>query len=281
MTRDRSSPRGRKAVTLYCLITVILLLPAAAAGAVLDLPVDTALLDHIFTGEESLHYRISWSGGIKIGDMYINIRRDSGDDTFVINVQVTDYGLFHLFYPVNDTFATYVRGPWKLPWRYEVRQQEGRGRVTTRMTIYDQQRLRVRYRKNTQQWRQYTLNTPAYNEFSSFFITRALPLSQASVVPTFVDAKVHQVRVEILGKEKKRTLFGEIDTVKVQPKMHFRGLYDKDGDTVFWLTDNSCRVPVEIRSKILIGSLVSELVEYSNTRCTRQGLPLPGIAFDH
>ena len=36
---------------------------------------------------------------------------------------------------------------------------------------------------------------------------------------------------------------------------------------MFWLTDDVCRVPVEIRSKILVGSLVAELVDYSNERC--------------
>ena len=51
------------------------------------------------------------------------------------------------------------------------------------------------------------------------------------------------------------------------PKMKFKGLYDKDGDTVFWLTDDACRVPVKIDSKILIGSLVAELVDYSNPVC--------------
>ncbi|MCI5160291.1 MAG: DUF3108 domain-containing protein, partial [Candidatus Electrothrix sp. AUS1_2] len=67
--------------------------------------------------------------------------------------------------------------------------------------------------------------------------------------------------------ERKTTVLGQKDTIKVMPKMNFKGLYDKDGDTVFWLTDDSCRIPVEIRSKILIGSLVAELEEYVNPAC--------------
>jgi hypothetical protein len=49
--------------------------------------------------------------------------------------------------------------------------------------------------------------------------------------------------------------------------MYFKGLYEKSGDTVLWLTDDRCRVPVEIHSKIAIGSLVAELVEYTNSAC--------------
>jgi len=110
---------------------------------------------------------------------------------------------------------------------------------------------------------------PAYNEFSSFFITRALQLTQKKrqIVPTFVDGKRHDVAVRVLGREERKSIFGRIPSIKVLPEMSFKGLYNKDGDTVFWLTDDTCRVPVEINSRILIGSLVAELVEYSNTAC--------------
>ena len=52
--------------------------------------------------------------------------------------------------------------------------------------------------------------------------------------------------------------------------MKFKGLYDKDGDTVIWFTDDECRVPVKINSKILIGSLTAELIEYRNSACMRK-----------
>ena len=49
--------------------------------------------------------------------------------------------------------------------------------------------------------------------------------------------------------------------------MTFSGLYDKRGDTVIWYTDDRCRVPVKINSKILIGSLTAKLVSYRNPIC--------------
>ncbi len=52
--------------------------------------------------------------------------------------------------------------------------------------------------------------------------------------------------------------------------MKFKGLYDKDGDTVIWFTNDECRIPVRMNSKILIGSLTAELVSYSNPHCKDQ-----------
>lgn len=236
--------------------------------------IDGSVLNRIFSGSESLHYSISWSGGVKIGDLYLEVSPDEGTDRYTIKVRVTDYGLFKLFYPVDDTFNSYVQGPLKLPYRYEVHQKEGRGSETRRLTLYDQEQREVTYIKNQEPPQKFTVIGRVYNEFSSFYINRALHLdpSKEMIIPTFVDKKRHEVAVRVLGQEKKATRLGEHNTIKVQPKMNFKGLYNKDGETVFWLTDDTCRVPVEINSKILIGSLTAELVGYSNPACPQYTL---------
>ena len=249
---------------LFCL-----LLPGTVTAEELNIAVDQQALAVIYSGQEVMHYSLSWSGGIKIGDLYLSTAPDDAGDGFVITARVTDYGLFKLFYPVDDTFTTVVRGPLKLPCRYQVHQLEARDMEVRRVTLYDQEAYTVEYRKNDKPPLTYAMAGHAYNEFSAFFITRALDLTRkdGQVVPAFVDGKRHEVAVEVLGAEVRDSIFGRIKTIKVLPKMSFKGLYDKDGDTLFWLTNDACRIPVEIDSKILIGSLVAELVEYSNAAC--------------
>lgn len=232
--------------------------------------VDPATLGVIFSGAEFLHYAVSWSGGVKIGDIYMTIQRDkTKEDAFTISAKVKDYGPLELFYPVDDAFTCFVSGPMKLPYRYEVRQKEGFGRKTNRLTLYDQVNRQVRYRKNQEAEQQFDVAGTVYNEFASFIITRALnlELGRDIVVPTFADKKRQEVMVALVKREKRRTVFGEKNTLEVHPKMEFKGLYEKSGDTILWLTDDKCRVPVEIHSKIVIGSLVAELVEYTNPAC--------------
>jgi len=239
-----------------------------APNGEIPLSLDPKALAVIYSGQEKMHFSISWSGGIKIGDLALTVTPDPSGEELVIKARVRDYGLFKLLYPVDDTFTTLVHGPLKLPSRYEVHQREG-SRKVHRLTLYDQERFQVSYSKHENPPTLYSLAGPTYNEFSSFFITRALRLQreEEQIVPSFVDKKRHKVAVKVFGKEQKKTIFGPRNTIKVMPKMNFKGLYDKDGKTVFWLTDDACRIPVEIRSKILIGSLVAELVEYSNPAC--------------
>jgi len=223
----------------------------------------------IFSGRETMHFSVSWTGGIKIGDLFLDLESAGGDD-FTIHARVTDYGLFRLVYPVDDGFTTYVRGPARLPYRYEVHQREGR-RETRRLTLYDQAGLQVKYRKNEMEEEVFPVAGTVHNEFSSFYITRVMELvpGESFMVPTFADRKRNEVPVLVKGKEDIDTVFGRVRTVVVLPRMKFKGLYDKTGDTVIWLTDDECRVPVRINSKILIGSLTAELTSYANPGCER------------
>jgi len=235
---------------------------------------DPALLASAYDADETFCYDISWSGGIKIGELVLRLRKEEGAlDRFELYARVTASGAFQYIYPVDDTFVTVVAGQQRLPVRYEVEQKEGFGYRAHRLTVYDQDKGLVRYRKNSEPEKVFEGAGKVHNEFSSFFFTRVLPFSTdvAVVVPTFADEKRHEVVVT--PKERitvEKTLLGEVKVVAVLPRMTFKGLYDKTGDTVIWFTDDACRVPIRITSKILIGSLVAELVAYHGWSCGRQ-----------
>jgi len=236
---------------------------------------DPSLLASAYGGDETFRYDVSWSGGIKIGELHLRIARMAGEgDRFVIHAHVESSGAFRLIYPVDDTFVTEVAGQERLPVRYEVEQKEGIGYRAHRLTLYDQEKGLVQYRKNDGPVKEFGVDGKVHNEFSSFFFTRVLSYPQDNtsvIVPTFADEKRHEV--EVTPKERiqvEETLLGPVRVIAVLPRMTFKGLYDKSGDTVVWFTDDACRVPVRIRSKILIGSLVAELVAYRGTSCGRQ-----------
>lgn len=224
-----------------------------------------------------MHFAVSWTGGIRIGDLDLELRPD-GKGGVAIHARVSDFGAFRMVYPVDDTFVTYLGRERMLPYRYEVLQREGwRARETMRLTWYDQDGLVVKYRKNDEGEQVFPVAGPVHNEFSSFYITRAMDLvpGRPFMVPTFADRKRNEVRVLVKGREEVDTPYGRVRTVVVMPIMKFKGLYDKDGDTVIWLTDDECRVPVRINSKIAVGSLTAELDAYHNAACGRYELQRP------
>jgi hypothetical protein len=253
---------------LSLLLPQLVLAKSLPEGAILS-----ELLSTGYSNGQKLQYDVSWTGGIKIGELHLEINRltDEGDDVYEIRACVsTKNGPINWVYPINDLHVTKVRGPEMLPFYYEIWQQEGFHYRAHRVLQYDQEKGTINYMKNGKKEGDFTLDGVVNNEFSAFFNSRLMPLEvgRSFVVPTFADKKRVEVEVRPINRERlDETIFGPVDTIEVMPIMTFRGLYDKQGDTVIWYSDDKCRVPVLINSKIRIGSLTAELISYENPAC--------------
>ena len=224
--------------------------------------------------KETLEYDVFWNAGIKIGQLYLEIRELKDlKASFEIKASITTKGgVINLIYPVKDTHITHVSGDKKLPYRYEVWQKEGYNYEAHRLTEYDQKTGKISQWKNGKPQEGYKVDGGFNNEFSSFFNSRLMvsQVGEQIIVPTFADKRRVEVVVNTVAeKTLKKTVLGSVLALEVMPVMTFKGIYDKKGDTVIWYTADECRVPVLIKSKIVIGSLTARLVAYENSACTR------------
>lgn len=227
-----------------------------------------------YSGKENLVYDVSWTGGIKIGELHLQISAvPDTDDAYEIRATVTTKNAaIDLIYPIKDVHVTRVRGPKRLPYHYEIWQKEGRNYQAHRVIEFNQETGEIKYTKNEKLDKVYQVEGETNNEFSSFFNSRLMdfPLGGGFIVPTFADEKRVEVVVNAVQlKHFDETLIGSVSTMEIMPIMNFKGLYDKKGDTTIWYTNDECRVPVVINSKIIIGSLTAELTAYENPACTR------------
>lgn len=227
-----------------------------------------------YRGTESFKYDIFWSGGIKIGELYLKLKSGPGcSECFTIDSTITSKGsIIDSLYPIHDRHITLVRGKNRLPYFGEIWQKQGRSYRAHKRISYDQEKFSVTKIKDGERPQIFQLQGTVHNEFSSFFSSRVMDLRVGSpiIVPTFGDDRRCEVVVETLAETVlKDTLLGDVKTLKVAPILTFSGLYDKRGDTVIWYTDDRCRVPVRIESKIVIGSLTAKLVEYNNALCVQ------------
>jgi hypothetical protein len=236
--------------------------------------IDPRLLPIGYSGQEKLVYDVFWTGGIKIGELHLEVTKlfHIEEGYQIKAVVTTKNGAVNLIYPIKDVHVTQVRGPNRLPYHYEIRQNEGYSYKAHRVIEFDQEKRSVRYTKNEKLEGVYPLDGETNNEFSSFFNSRLMPfaIGDKFVVPTFADKKRMEVLVHAVTKEKlAATIFGSVTTMAIMPILTFKGLYDKKGDTVIYYTDDECRVPVRIISKIIIGSLTADLTAYENPACKR------------
>ncbi|MBI5756229.1 MAG: DUF3108 domain-containing protein, partial [Nitrospirae bacterium] len=59
---------------------------------------------------------------------------------------------------------------------------------------------------------------------------------------------------------------GVFNTIQIKPILKFEGIFQRKGDVYIWLTDDNRKMPVKMRSKILIGSISADLVEYKYSK---------------
>ncbi len=240
-------------------------IPAAAPAPPAMTETEPRLLSTVYSQAETLHYTVSWLR-LVAGKLVINIQplADGEGERFLIEATARTAGLFGAIYPVEDRFRIVVEGRQRLPLNYQFDQQEG-SRRNLRISEYDQENFRVTFRKNEEPPEIFELDGPVHNEFTAFLAMRAMPLPQdgpPAMLPTFADKKRHLVPVVVEGVETRATIFGDRQTLRVQPRLQFKGLYDKAAPPVVWLTDDDYRLPVWIKAKIVIGSLTAILTEY-------------------
>ncbi|HYW51260.1 MAG TPA: DUF3108 domain-containing protein, partial [Gemmatimonadaceae bacterium] len=70
------------------------------------------------------------------------------------------------------------------------------------------------------------------------------------------------VRIVVLRRERITVPAGTFNTIVIQPIIKAKGLFSEGGKAQVWLTDDSARVMVQMKSSLPVGSLNLYLREY-------------------
>ena len=116
-----------------------------------------------------------------------------------------------------------------------------------------------RYGKYTSE--EYPLTPGALDELSVLYYVRTLPLLANTTVTAkvFASKKNWELEVKVLGREALDTMLGRRETLRVEPLLKYEGIFQQKGKMTVWLTDDAERIPVQMKSEIIIGSFVTTL----------------------
>ena len=74
------------------------------------------------------------------------------------------------------------------------------------------------------------------------------------------DKKIRKLDVRVEGIETVSGPWGEVETARVLVIMPFQGLFLNQGNIRVWFTNDEQRIPVRMKAKVVIGSIVADLV---------------------
>jgi len=254
-----------KALSAVWIVLGLLFAPPASgdAGQKQIQPVPAANLP--FKPGEKLTYDISWSNIIHAGTAVMEVREEKkADGEIVYHLISTAHSSRWLskFYTVSDTIESVFDAENLRPLSFNLDQSHGKRKKKRNMTFNYKEGVVTAFSDGQQNT--YPVPADIQDPLSSLYYVRT---KQDFIVGKPIIVKVHEddrnwaVEVYVLGKEKLKTSFGELNTIKLKTYPKYEGVFQNKGEIFIWLTDDARKIPVLMKSTISIGSIVSTLVD--------------------
>lgn len=210
---------------------------------------------------ETLYFDIGWQSIVAAhGKMYVNEPIDTnGRLCYPIYSTVKSTSFFSTFFRVEDSALTCIDVRELYPVRFEKYLREGKYRAD-RIADFDPV-AGLAYTPDD------TVVVPPYvqDALSILYYVRALELKPGTdlQVENYDGKKTYTLTVRVLRKERVNVKAGVFNTVVVEPLLQAAGLFKHEGKLTVWLSDDRLHLPVLMKSKVIVGSIVAELSGYN------------------
>ncbi|MBI1822066.1 MAG: DUF3108 domain-containing protein [Nitrospirae bacterium] len=212
---------------------------------------------------ERLEFSINWMG-INAGKAILEVGKTievGSSKAFHITSTATSNNFISRFFPVEDRIETFMDVDNLVPLKFKAHQREGR-RTKDREVIYDQVNHKV---SQVEEGKEETFDiAPGAQDALSalyFFRTLAFPLpGESAFIKVYEGGKNWDLEIKVLEKETIDTPIGSFNTIKTIIMARFEGVFLNKGDITVWFTDDHRHVPVQMKSKVVIGSVTALLV---------------------
>jgi hypothetical protein len=147
------------------------------------------------------------------------------------------------------------------PWRFEQHIREG-GYTRDFSAFFDQRKGKAKTTEG-----EYEIPLYVNDIVSAFYYARTLDYSNMKVndlihLQNFYKDKVYNLDVKFLGKEVVEVPAGKFDCIIVEPLVREGGLFKHEGNIIVWLTNDELKMPVKVRTKVVIGYVEAKLTNY-------------------
>ncbi|MDD2310039.1 MAG: DUF3108 domain-containing protein [Desulfuromonadaceae bacterium] len=212
---------------------------------------------------ERLEFELSYSG-IIAGRAVQEVKQVGNEIHIVSTAKSADWLRF--FFPVDDRIESYLSSgtpPLDIgtPRLYQERKHEGKT-ITNREARFDHEKLEVTTTDHrNKSVKKQAITKQTYDTLSSFFYFRTVPLQVGTsyYIDIFDGKRLWNTEVKVLRREEIVTPLGRFKTVVIHPLLKFEGIFARTGDMFIWLTDDERRIPVQMKSKVVIGSITATI----------------------
>lgn len=220
--------------------------------------------NNAFEPGEKLTYSVSWSKIVDAGvaTMQVNAAKTpEGSPAYELISQTNTIGFVDKIFPVKDSVESLVDAEdfWSI--RFQLRESHG-SRKRERDMVFDRSKQTVTITKNGET-EVFSVPERVQDALSSLYYVRMredFTPDKPIVVDVHDNGKTWSIEVQTVGKEHIKTPLGEFNTIKIKTFPKYEGVFMNKGEIHIWLTDDARKIPVLMKSKISIGSIVATLI---------------------
>lgn len=193
------------------------------------------------------------------------IRRISGREAYHVVFEVNSVPSFDWIYKVRDRYETFIDTKGLFPWRFEQHIREG-GYSRDFSAFFDQRKGNAKTSEG-----EYEIPKYVNDIVSAFYLARTFDYSNLKIndrihLKNFYKDKVYDLDVRYLGRETITVAAGTFKCIVVEPLVQEGGLFKSEGSIIVWLTDDELKIPVKVKTKVVIGSIDAELTAYEGLK---------------
>ena len=215
-----------------------------------------------FAAGEYLQFDVKY-GFVDAGDAVMKITDTmyNGRKCHKIEFLVDSKPFFNWIYKVEDRYKTIVDAEGLFPWRFEQHIREG-GYTRDFVADFDQ----LNHIAKTSEG-QHPIPPYVHDIMSAFYFARTIDYTgfkpgQKVHLQNFYKDSTYELDVKFKGRQMIEVDAGKFNCIVIEPLAREGGLFKSDGKVYIWLTDDERKIPVKVSTKIVIGSIDSDLVEF-------------------
>ncbi len=203
-------------------------------------------------------------GSLKVGSGQMEVRgietirgRDAWHTAFWVKG-----GTF--FYRVNDVFESWIDTETFYSLRFVKQLEEGTQDRAQLYEIYPERGLYVNERNDLPARTLPTVRQPLVDGSFLYFV-RTVPLKVGETYDFsryFIPDR-NPVTIRVLRRERVTVPAGTFNAIVIQPVIKTKGIFSEDGHAELWLSDDSARMVLQLKSRLVFGSLNLFLTSYA------------------
>ena len=247
----------KKSVSILVLVLLLAVLAVAQADSAAPAPSLKLRL-----GEKML-FSIEYAG-VNAGYAYLKVDGEltwSHDlEAYHLVNETWSNPFFSNFYRVHDRSESFVERESLVSLSFHKKLEEGKYRHEESVE-FDHQKNEARYSNG----QTVALVPGSRDVLLSLFYSRLFPLEigKSLSIDNHTDKKNYPLEVRVLKRETIKTALGKVECMVIEPVLRTPGLFENKGRLLIWVTNDARRIPVLMKSKIIIGSVNAVLKEYT------------------